>query len=165
MNAQHYTATERGGKMTSPDYTTSFTVDQSPEEAFAAITNVRGWWSGEIEGDTDRLGAEFTYRVPEVHYCKLKITEFVPGKAVMWHVLNSDLSYTNARHEWDDTRITFQISPKNGKTEICFTHVGLVPQDECYESCSDAWGMLVNGNLRNLITTGRQQPNLFGSEV
>ena len=39
------------------NYTTSFTVDQTPEEAFAAINNVRGWWSQAIEGDTDKLDA------------------------------------------------------------------------------------------------------------
>src|SRR6185503_9379767 len=100
------------------NYTTAFLADQTPEEAFAAINNVRGWWSGEIEGDTDELGAEFTYRVPDVHYCKMKITEFIPGKKVVWHVLDSDISYTQVKNEWDDTKITFEISKKDGKTEV-----------------------------------------------
>lgn len=45
--------------MSNRNFTTFFTVDQTPEEAFAAINNVRGWWSEEIEGDTDKLGDEF----------------------------------------------------------------------------------------------------------
>ena len=48
--------------MTAQDFTTEFTVDNTPEEVFAAINNVRGWWSGEIVGETTKLGDTFSSR-------------------------------------------------------------------------------------------------------
>ena len=145
--------------MEAKGYATSFTVDQSPQEVFDAINNVRGWWSGEIQGDTDKLGAEFTYRVQDVHRSKQKITEIIPGKKVVWRVLDADLSFAKNRSEWKNTEIVFEIGEKSGKTEVRFQHVGLVPAYECYDNCSNAWGLLVNGNLRKLITTGQAQPS------
>jgi uncharacterized protein YndB with AHSA1/START domain len=147
--------------MKNQNFTARISVDQSPEEVFKAITNVRGWWSGEIEGDTGRLGAEFTYRYKDVHRSKQKVTEFVPGKKVVWQVLDSELSFAKDKSEWNDTAIVFEISEKDGKTEVRFTHEGLVPTFECYGSCSNAWGMLINGNLRKLITTGKSQADAF----
>src|SRR5262245_6374462 len=151
--------------MSERSYTTSFAVDQTPQEAFAAINNVRGWWSGEIVGRTDRLGAEFTYRVPDIHYSKQKITELVPGKKVVWRVLDSDLSHANPRTEWNGTDVIFEIAKRDGKTEVRFTHRGLVPAYDCYQSCSNAWGMLVQGSLRKLIATGVDQPNIFTTDA
>jgi activator of Hsp90 ATPase-like protein len=143
----------------SKDYTASFTVDQTPEEVFNAINNVRGWWSGEITGDTNKLGAEFTYSVQGVHRSKQKIKEFMARKRVVWRVLDADLSFTKAKSEWKGTEIVFEIAKKGNKTEVRFTHVGLVPAYECYNNCSNAWGLLVNGNLRRLIETGEVQPS------
>jgi hypothetical protein len=153
-------ATERRQEtMSDQNLTFTFSVDQTPEEAFAAINNVRGWWSGEIEGRTDKLGEEWTYRYKDVHYSKQKITEFIPGKKVVWLVLDGYLNFVADKTEWTGTRITFELSQKGHQTEIRFTHVGLVPEYECFNACSNAWGSYINGSLRSLIATGKGQPN------
>jgi hypothetical protein len=142
-------------------FTTSFTVAQNPNEVFTAINNVRGWWSGEVTGETSKLGAEFTYRYQDMHRTTQRVTEFVPGKKVVWHVTAAELTFVKDKTEWIGTDIVFEIARKDGKTELHFTHVGLVPAFECYGGCSGAWGSLVDGNLRNLITTGENQPDVF----
>ncbi|GGD91798.1 SRPBCC family protein [Paenibacillus nasutitermitis] len=141
------------------NYSTSFTVDQSPEEVFAAITNVRGWWSEEIEGKTNELG-EFKYHHQDIHRCTIEITELVPGKKVVWHIADNYFSFVKHKSEWTDTDIVFEITKKDdGKTEVRFTHVGLVPTYECYPVCTDSWGIYISGSLRDLITKGKGQPN------
>jgi Activator of Hsp90 ATPase homolog 1-like protein len=148
-----------GQTVRSQDFSASFTVERTPQEAFAAINNVRGWWSGEIEGGTDKPGDVFTYRYKDVHYSKQRITEFVPGKKVVWLILDSFLSFVDDKTEWNGTKVTFEVSKKGDKTEVHFTHVGLVPEYECYGACSNAWSFYINGSLRKLIMTGKGEPN------
>ena len=147
--------------MASQNFTTAFEVDQSPEQVCNAINNVRGWWSGQIDGPTVNLGDEFTYRYKTFHFSKQKISESIPGKRVVWHVTDADLNSFSNKTEWIGTEIIFDIARKGDKTELRFTHVGLVPAFQCYGDCSGAWGELVNTNLRNLIVTGENQPDLF----
>jgi hypothetical protein len=144
--------------MISTNFSTSFVVDQSPQRVFDAINHVRGWWSGEIEGPTDRLGAEFTYRYKDLHYTKQRITEFVPGKLVVWRVLEAYLSFVDDKDEWIGTEVPFEIGERDGKTELRFTHSGLVPEFECYGACSSAWGFYISTSLRKLITPARASP-------
>jgi uncharacterized protein YndB with AHSA1/START domain len=140
--------------MSSPNFSVAYTVSQTPEQVFSAINDVRGWWTGEpgARGPTDKLGAEWTYRFKDLHYTKQRITEFVPGKKVVWLVLDSKLSFVKDQTEWNGSKITFEISKKRDKTELRFTHVGLVPEVECYGDCSSAWGYYVKGPLRDLIS-------------
>lgn len=145
--------------MNDQNLTMTFAVDQTPEEAFAAINDVRAWWSGDIQGDTDKLGAEFTYRNKDIHRSTQRITEFAPAKRVVWQVVDSDLSFLKNRSEWNDTTILFEVSRKNGKTEVRFTHRGLAPDHECFDVCSNAWGFYINDSLRRRITMGKGQPN------
>ena len=145
--------------MKDQDFTTSFSVDQTPEEVFKAIKNVRGWWSEEIEGATDKLGAEFTYQYEDVHLCKVKITEFISGKKVAWLVLDNYFDFTEDKTDWKGIKIIFEVSKQDDKTQLRFTHEGLVPEYECFNVCSNAWGSYINGSLRNLIETGKGRPN------
>ncbi|MBA9003004.1 SRPBCC family protein [Thermomonospora cellulosilytica] len=141
------------------NFTTTIAVDRTPQEAFEAITDVRGWWSQEVEGVTDRVGGEFDYHYKDAHRCTIRVTELVPGRKVAWRVLDNYFNFIADQAEWKDTEIVFEISGRDGGAEVRFTHVGLVPQYECYDVCSNAWGGYINGSLRNLINTGKGQPN------
>lgn len=143
------------------DFSVTIRVDRTPEQALAAVNDVRRWWSGEIEGDTDRVGAEFTYRYRDIHRSTQRITEIVPGRRVVWRVIDSHLDFLVHKDEWTDTEVVFEVADRDGQTEIRFTHRGLTRESECYGACSSGWGSLVNGNLRRLILTGAAQPDVF----
>ena len=148
--------------MTTKDFTTTILVDNTPEEVFNAINNVRGWWSEEIDGSTDKLNSEFDYHYEDVHRCKIRIVELVPNTKVVWSVLDNYFKFTKDKSEWKGTKIIFEIAEKDNKTEMRFTHQGLVPAYECYEICRDAWTGYIQKSLRNLITAGEGQPNATG---
>jgi hypothetical protein len=145
--------------MSTSDFSTTLLVDQTPKEAFHAINNVRGWWSEEIEGGTEKLHDEFTYHYQDVHRCKIKLIEVVPDKKVVWLVKDNYFNFTKDKSEWKGTKIIFEISKKDNKTQIRFTHLGLVPEYECYDICYNAWTQYIQKSLSSLITTGKGQPN------
>ncbi len=60
-----------------------------------------------------------------MHLSKQRITEFVPGKRVAWHVVEGYLKFVSDKEEWSGTDITFDIVPTASGTEVRFTHVGL----------------------------------------
>ena len=141
--------------MTTTNFTTTILVDQSPHEVFNAINNVSGWWQGAIEGSTNKLNDEFTYRMKEFHFSKQKIVEFIPDKKVVWVVTESNLNFIKDKSEWTGTSIIFEITEQDNKTQLHFTHAGLVAAFECYDACSNGWQQLIQQSLFSFITTGK----------
>jgi Uncharacterized conserved protein len=139
-------------------FRTSFTVNQSPAEVYQAVTNVRGWWSEDIEGDTDRLGV-FKYRYKDVHRCTIRIAELEPNRKVVWRIEDNYFSFVKDLTEWVNTEVVFEIVDHGDRTELLFTHDGLVPANECYSACSDGWTTYINGSLHDLIAYGKGKPN------
>lgn len=166
--------------MQNPDFTATILVDQAPKEVFNAINNPRAWWSEEIEGSANRLNDEFDYHFEDIHRCSIKITELIPNQKVVWHVLDNYFKpgifneasrpslagdFANDKAEWTDTKIVFEISRKENRTQLRFTHLGLVPEYECFEVCSNGWTHYIRQSLFDLITTGKGQPNSTGTPM
>jgi uncharacterized protein YndB with AHSA1/START domain len=154
--------------MNEDSYTTTVTIDRPPLEVFHAINDVRGWWSEEVEGDTDQIGAEYSYRGHDdadtvEHRSRIRVEELVPGERVVWRVLDNYMSFIDDQSEWKGTEIRFELTPSDlrtgqGGTELRFTHVGLVPSYECFDVCKDAWGLYIRESLPAFVTTGRGTP-------
>ena len=145
--------------MSTPGFSTSLSVDESPKQVFDAITNVRGWWSEGLEGNSEKLNDEFIYRYGNVHLSKMKLVEVIPEKRVVWQVLENYFNFTKDEHEWVGTRVIFDISRQGDKTQLQFTHEGLVPEYECYSACVNGWTQYITQSLYSLITTGMGKPN------
>jgi hypothetical protein len=146
--------------MKTQDYNVSITIDATAHQAFESINNVTKWWTENMEGSSQKLNDEFSVRFGDVHFSKQKLVEVIPDKKVVWLVTDSKLNFIKDKKEWTGTKISFEISEKDGKTQIQFIHQGLVPMIECFGACSNAWGDYITGSLHNLINTGKGQPAL-----
>jgi hypothetical protein len=149
--------------MDNQDFTMTLLVGQTPEEVFNVINNVRGWWSEEIEGSTDQVNDVFTYHYEDIHRCQIKLIEVIPNEKVVWLVIENYFNFTKDKREWTGTKISFEISKKDEQTQIRFTHLGLVPEYECYDICRDAWSNYIHNSLLSLINTDKGQPNTTGN--
>jgi hypothetical protein len=144
--------------MNTQDYTASITIDATPQEAFKKINSVTKWWTGDLNGSSQKLNDEFTVRFGDVHMSKQKLVEVIPDKKVVWLVTDSKLNFIEDKSEWTGTKISFELSNRDNKTEIHFTHIGLVPKVECYKDCVQGCDYYIKGSLFNLLTEGKGSP-------
>lgn len=127
--------------------TITITVPHSPEQVYDAVIDVGSWWTGDISGPTAELGREFTYRYQDKHRSTHRVDELVPGQRVVWLTTDANLPFADDPTEWIGTRQIFDISPAAHGTDLQFTHQGLEPQLDCYDSCSDAWSYFIRTSL------------------
>src|SRR5882672_3327660 len=144
--------------MKTQDYTASITVNATPREAFKSINSVTKWWTENLEGSSQKLNDEFTVRFGDVHVSTQKLIEVIPDKKVVWLVTDSNLNFIKDKHEWTGSKISFEVSEKENKNQIRFTHQGLVSKIECFDACSNAWSQYIQQSLLSLINTGKGQP-------
>lgn len=136
------------------DLTATFSVDATRHVAFEAINDVRSWWSGNIVGPTDHVGAEWFYLVPDIHFSKQLVTELVPGERVAWKFTDGYLDFVADKSEWIGTTGRFDITEDDGLTRVTFTHEGLAHGDQCFDVCYNAWTHYITVSLKGRIESG-----------
>ena len=152
--------------MKGKDYHISLMVDVSAHEAFKNINSVSKWWTKDVVGSSQKLDDEFSVRFGDVHFSTQKLVEFIPDKKVVWLVTDSRLNFLKKdKQEWTNTRISFEISLHDHKTRVDFTHVGLVPEVECYDNCVKGWDYYIKGSLFKLLTEGKGTPEPVSGKV
>jgi hypothetical protein len=143
--------------MKSKSYTKTIEVAQKPQEVFNAISDVTNWWSKDFEGKSKNINDAFIIHHPHQHYSKQKLIEVIPGKKMVWLVTESKLDWIkNNKSEWTNTKLIFEITTNDDKTELYFTHEGLTPEKECYAMCEKGWEIVVGDLLLKRIITVKQ---------
>ena len=148
--------------MENQDYHATLAVSQTAHETFTAINSVSKWWTEKLEGSSQKLNDIFTVDFGDNNFVTHQLIEVIPDKKVVWLVTDCYLSWFNDKTEWKNTKMDFEISTTGNQTQINFTHIGLVPQVECFEICSKGWNQYVKDSLYKLITEGKGQPQKNG---
>ena len=159
--------------MSHADYlTATASIDNTPEEVFAAITDVRGWWNENIIGATAALHDEFVFTDDSayageaaksndgIRFARFRIVDVVPGKRMVWQVVDAYIAFIEDHDEWTDTRVVFELTGSpDGATTVHFTHEGLTAaESDCFEACSKGWTFYVTESLPRLVATGTGRP-------
>lgn len=145
--------------MKTQNYHCSLSVNTSPGKAFEGISERVGeWWTDSFKGSSSRPGDTFTVRFGKT-FVNFEITEVETGKKIVWKVTDSCLDWLNDKKEWNNTTLVWEIAPEGKASKISMTHMGLVPEVECYENCRRGWDFYVKDSLFKLLTTGKGAPD------
>ncbi|HEY4286500.1 MAG TPA: SRPBCC domain-containing protein [Puia sp.] len=149
--------------MQSKNFHRTIAVNASAEEAMEKISQVNLWWHTAFSGKAGKLND--TFRIPMgkegISFVDFQVTEWVPNKRVVWKVTDSYLEWFKDKTEWNGTEVVFDISEKDNITQIDFTHVGLIPEVECYPVCEEGWNGHVTNSLVKFIDEGVGYPRQF----
>lgn len=121
-----------------------FTTKAAPVDVFMFLKNPRNWWMGiygeTIEGKSDVLNDVFSFSAGNgAHFSRQQLIELADNRKIVWEVTDSKLSFLEKTDEWIGTKFSFEIDQADGLTTVTFTHHGLVPEIECYTSCTGGW--------------------------
>jgi|SRR6516165_5926213 hypothetical protein len=144
--------------MSHQDYTATISAKITAKEAIDRISRVPDWWTKGFMGASEKPGDIFTVRFGET-FVDFQVIELIPEKRIVWQVTDCNLYFVPNKKEWNHTRVVWEVSSDKGLTTVRMTHVGLVPEHQCYENCERGWNFYVTESLRKLLTENKGLPD------
>jgi hypothetical protein len=87
-----------------------------------------------------------------------KVTEIQPLRKIRWLVTDSYLPLFKDVSQWTNTELLWEMSTDGMLSRLTMTHIGLMPEIECYTDCKKGWNFYINESLFKLITEGTGMP-------
>ena len=123
-----------------------------------AINHVNEWWTAGFEGKTSRVNDSFKVDFGKT-FVDFRVIETHPGKKLVWLVTDCNIQGIKDKLEWKGTKVVWDLKPIKEGTEITMTHIGLVPEVECFDMCQTGWNFYVKTSLLKLLTEGNGLPD------
>lgn len=122
------------------------------QRVFQAVSTANGlgkFWSYNTSGP-DWDNGEVVLKWPASgHHARVCLSKLNAPVFVEWSVIEH-----HPFEELKGTAIQFTLEEqRSGEVKLIFRQVGLVPQCDCYDACSNAWGYLV-GQIKKLVEQG-----------
>ena len=138
-----------------PDYAASLTIAAPIETVYAALTTadgLRGWWTCRTDGSPEP-GGEIRFEFTDYDIYKvMRVVASTRPTSVRWLCVDCKLT------DWIGTTLDFELTASGpATTELSFTHKGLQPALECFESCEAGWDYYLR-SLASYAETGTGQP-------
>lgn len=146
-------------KLISSSYRDSMVVKATPEQVFDALTSgIAQWWTEYFTGSAVKQNDQFTVCFGKT-FKTFVVEEFVANKKIAWKCIDAliDSSRITNKTEWKGTSVIWQITPGNEEATITITHLGLIPEFECYDFCEKGWQYFTS-SLCSFLTTGQGSP-------
>ncbi len=144
--------------MKNQDYHSSISANITPSEALDKISRASEWWATNFEGSSQKPNDIFTVRFGNGDMYKVKVSEIIPDKKITWEVIDSYQGWHENHAEWTGTKIVWEVFPQKDSIEVKMTHLGLAPEFECFDKCSQGWDYLLQKSISRFLTENKGLP-------
>ncbi|WBQ03214.1 SRPBCC family protein [Kribbella sp. CA-293567] len=127
-------------------------VKATVAEVYTAITTVEGlaaWWTTQTVGEGNEIGGVLKFRFIPGGF-DMSVVELVPGKRVLWEVIDGP-------EEWIGTHIVWDLTQVDEWAIVNFRHEGWKEEVEFMSHCSTKWAIYLM-SLKTLVETGLGAP-------